>query len=95
MVYLSLFIQFSVLTCPPVPRPMNGQSSTTSALYGTQVTLTCNNGYTFEDLNQSMTIECRENAQWNNTVGDCYGKAQLIEIFIYFSNQFVHDIKRI
>ncbi|XP_066271288.1 complement receptor type 1-like [Branchiostoma lanceolatum] len=62
-----------VPTCTPVQcqgltAPANGALSTTARTYQTQVTTTCNAGYT---LNGVATTTCQANMAWSNAVPTC------------------------
>ena len=67
----------SVTTCPLLPSVAHSTIKTTSATYGTAVTVICDVGYWFPFLNLStVTVYCGENqmSQWSQNVTDCKGQ---------------------
>ena len=58
---------FSVITCPPVPRIQHTEVSTELAVYESVVEYKCMEGLHFMDWNDSHSILCQDNGQWNNT----------------------------
>lgn len=79
---ICILIGCLVITCPPVPELTHAEVNTTSALYGTNVRLTCHPGYVFLDNNTDVTITCQESGNWSYIPDDCIGAV----INIYFIN---------
>ena len=74
---ISLF--FSVDRCEALQSP-HYELSTTIAVYGTVVIVTCSPGYIFENGSLSAVVECQEFGMWNDTVGEC--QSELTGLFV-------------
>jgi len=65
---------FSVMYCPNLTPPDNGELSTMDVVYNTVVTVTCNTGFKMPDdrLHKSLTcLDVNGAVLWNDTVTHC------------------------
>ena len=57
-----------VTDCQPLPVPADGSLSTEDLISGTNVTVTCGDGFT---LFGEKHLHCHNNGSWSSTVGKC------------------------
>ena len=66
---------YTVIMCPQLIRPDNGQVIITTLTVGSVATYTCNNGYT---LNGTNTRRCEQNGQWTLQPPTCSRKSEIL-----------------
>jgi len=66
-------LSVTVIYCRKLPEPSNASLNTDKTVYDTLVTVQCNPGFKFSDVQTSKTIWCLSSGVWNDTLIDCEG----------------------
>lgn len=66
--WLHYFSPSSVITCPPLPSPDNGQVNTPSQEVGSVANYSCNEGYNLEGVE---TRTCLQDGSWSGDPPVC------------------------
>ena len=56
-----------VVYCAKLPKPVNGNISTRSVFYSTQVVVKCDLGFILADRRIEKTLMCMDDSNWNDT----------------------------
>ena len=76
--YHNLNFYLPVEVCEHLNPPANGKLNTTTAIYGTVVLVSCNNGYVFQNNLTFVITTCQYDRNWTVSYGDCYRKIMCI-----------------
>ena len=80
-----IMILTSLVRCPNLPNPLNGQVNQQGNEPGDRATYTCNSGYELDDDDESTRI-CQNNGQWSGEAPTCERRG-IILLWMYTSLQ--------
>lgn len=61
---LNIVCLHPVITCPPLTVMNHASVDSTAVAYGSEVTLSCDEGYELEDDVTDVTLECLRTGNW-------------------------------